>query len=282
MYRRIVAAVNEYTNSEVAARYALALARACRAPLTLFFVAEAGMKAEAFRRAEAALGRLFREAERQEIDVESITERGEPFAKIRDAIERNRADILFASTRREDLEKRFFQRTLAKALILNLPCSVALVRVVHMGRVSPKNILVPLRGRMVTIKEPSCFVAKLAEAFDAKITLFHLAEPIAGYFHGAAHLAALRRESGVPKDIESFAECLRRFDVTHEKKIRYGDIAREITIEAAHKRNDLIVMGASERSLVRSIMGGNPVETVLRETPCNLIVFKPWLIADRW
>jgi nucleotide-binding universal stress UspA family protein len=34
-------------------------------------------------------------------------------------------------------------------------------------------------------------------------------------------------------------------------------------------------MGASERSLLKSIIRGNPVEEVLRETPCNLIILRP-------
>jgi hypothetical protein len=36
-------------------------------------------------------------------------------------------------------------------------------------------------------------------------------------------------------------------------------------------------MGASERSLLRSIISDNPVENVLRETPCNLIILRPSL-----
>ena len=36
-------------------------------------------------------------------------------------------------------------------------------------------------------------------------------------------------------------------------------------------------MGASERGLWESIIGGNPVEQVLRETPCNLIILLPQL-----
>jgi nucleotide-binding universal stress UspA family protein len=57
--------------------------------------------------------------------------------------------------------------------------------------------------------------------------------------------------------------------------MEYGRVSRAITIEAAHRRNDLIVMGSSERSLVSSIVSENPVERVLRETLCNLIVFRP-------
>jgi nucleotide-binding universal stress UspA family protein len=275
MYKRILAAVNEFTNSEGAARYAIALAQSCQAALSLIFIAEAKVSREVLRRAEAALERLFMEAEKQNIAVGMSTGLGDPFKKIRDAVRENDVDIVFIATRREDVEKRFFQKTLAREFMLRLPCSVAMVRVVRMGRVVPKNILVPLRGQMSNIEERSCFVAKLAENFGSKVTLFHLAEPLTRYFHGEVPLSASQREERLPKDIERFTECLRRSGICHEKRTRYGSIAREITIEAAHRRNDLIVMGASERGLVRSIIGGNPVERVLRETPCNLIILKP-------
>lgn len=275
MYKRILAAINEFSNSEGAAQYAIALAKSCQAALSLIFVAEAKVRREEFLRAEAALNRLFREAEEQEIEVEISIEWGDPLKKIADAVSKNDIDIVFTATRREDIERRFFQRTLARELMLKLACSVSLVRVVRMGRVMPRNILVPIRGHMTHGEERSCFVAKLAETFGSRVTLFHLAEPLIRYFHGEVHLSSLEREARIPKDVERFAECLRRYQIHHEKRTRYGNIAREITIEAAQKRNDLIVMGASERGLLRSFIGGNPVETVLSETPCNLIVMKP-------
>jgi len=275
MYKRILAAVNEFTNSEIAARYAIALAKSCRAMLSFVFVAEENRDREVFRHAEAALERLFIDAEKQNIEVESITERGNPFRKIRELVNQKQIDLVFTATRREDIQKRFFLKTLAREFMNKLPCSVAMVRVVRMGRVVPKNILVPVRGHMTHVEERSCFLAKLAEAFGSTVTLFHLSKPLTSYFHGEIHLPSSQREERVPKDMEKFTECLRRYEIYHEKRTRYGNIAREITIEAAHKRNDLIVMGASERSLLRSIASGNPVETVLRETPCNLLILRP-------
>jgi nucleotide-binding universal stress UspA family protein len=275
MYQRILAAVNEFTNSEVAARYAIALAKSCQASLSLIFIAEANVNKEVFRRAESALERLFLEAEKQDIEVGIITERGDPFRKIMHVVQQYRTDIVFIATRREDIEKRYFLKTLARELMLKLPCSVSMVRVVRMGRAVPKNILLPVRGRMTNVEERSCFVAKLAGAFGSKVTLFHLAKPLTSYFHGEVHLSTSQREERIPTDVEKFTECLRKYGIYHEKITRYGSIAREITIEAAHKRNDLIVMGASERGLVQTLAGGNPVETVLHETPCNLIVFRP-------
>jgi nucleotide-binding universal stress UspA family protein len=275
MYKRILAAVNEFTNSEIAARYAIALAKSCKAALSLVFVAEDKLDKEVSRQAESALERLFTEAEEHNVEVKSIIEKGNPLKKIGDIVNQNNIEIAFTSTRREDVSKRFFVRTFARELMIKLPCSVAMVRVVHLGKIHPKNILVPLRGHMTLLEERACFVAKLAQAFNARVTLFHQHSPVTSFFHGEIPLKPAEREQYIPKDIEEFTGCLRRYDIGHEKKTGYGAISRAITIEAAHRRNDLIVMGASERSLFKSITSGNPVEEVLRETLCNLIILRP-------
>jgi nucleotide-binding universal stress UspA family protein len=139
MYKKILAAVNEFTNSEIAARYAIALAKSCQARLSLVFVAEEKIGRDVFRHAESALERLFIEAEGQDIEVESITEKGDPLKKIKDIAREKNIDIVFTATRREDIEKRFFVKTLAREFMVKLPCSVAMVRVVRMGKIHPKN-----------------------------------------------------------------------------------------------------------------------------------------------
>jgi nucleotide-binding universal stress UspA family protein len=65
--------------------------------------------------------------------------------------------------------------------------------------------------------------------------------------------------------------------VSPERRFGQGPPGRAITVEAALQRNDLIIMGASERGLWESLISGNPVEEVLRETPCNLIILMPRL-----
>ena len=183
-------------------------------------------------------------------------------------------DIVFTATRREDVKKRFFIKTVSRQLFGRLSCSVAIVRVVRMGGVHPKNILVPLRGRITNLEERAYFTAKLAEGFGSRATLFHLHKPMTSFFHGEVHLTPFQREQHIPKDVEEFREHLTRYRILHEKKTSGGSVAGAITIEAAHKRNDLIIMGASERSLLRSLVKGNPLEDVMRHTPCNMIVFR--------
>jgi len=43
MYKKILSAVNEHLNSEISARYALSMARVCRAKFYLCFIASRGM-----------------------------------------------------------------------------------------------------------------------------------------------------------------------------------------------------------------------------------------------
>lgn len=275
MYKKILATVNEFTNSEIASRYAIALAKACQAKLSLIFVAEEKISKDIFKHAESALERLFLEAKEIGIEVEGITEKGDPFKKIEEIVKKESVDIVFTATRREDVNRRFFVKTLARKFMIKLPCSVATVRVVRMGKIHPKNILVPLRGHITHLEERAYFITKLAQAFNTSVTLFHLSSPITSFFHGEIHLKPTQREEYIPKDIERFTEYLQKYKIKHEKKIGYGPVSRAITIEAAHTRNDLIIMGASERSLLKSVIRGNPVEEVLRETPCNLIIFMP-------
>jgi len=275
MYKKILAAVNEHLNSEISARYALNLAKVCRAKFHVCFIAERNMPQTNFNKAENAIKRLFIEAENMNIEAESITETGEPAREIKKIVKHEGMNIVFASTRREDIERRFYAGTVARSLSLNLPCSVALVRVVHMGKIHPGKILVPLKARIDHVKERSCFTAKTAEGFNSKVFVFHAAKPITKFFHGEIHLTPAQWEKRLPADISDFMEHIKRYQIDFEGVLSPGKAAKSITIEAAAKRHDLIIMGASERSLLSSLLSGNPVEEVLKETPCDLIILKP-------
>jgi nucleotide-binding universal stress UspA family protein len=275
MYKKILSAINEHVNSEIAGRYALNLAKACGAKFYITFVAQKDLPRSAFERAEEAIKRLFLESEDFGVETQSIIETGDPFDKINDLVRNEDIDIIFAATRKEDLEKRFYAGTLAKRLMVKAPCSVALVRVVHMGRIHPKKILIPLKARISNIEEWAYFSSKIAEAFDARILVFHVTKPITKFFHGEIHLTPAQLEKYLPHDITKFIEKMKVYCFDIEKRLSSGHPAKNITIEAASKRHDLVIMGASERGLLSSIVKGNPVEDVLRETPCDLIILKP-------
>jgi nucleotide-binding universal stress UspA family protein len=146
---------------------------------------------------------------------------------------------------------------------------------VHLGRTFPKTILVPLKARIDHIAERAAFAALMAGAYNSRIHLFHTAKPLTRFFRGEVHLTPLEWEARLPHDIERFIDTLDRYDIVHEKRLVPGIAGRTIMVEAAAKRHDLIIMGASERGLLSALFKGNPVENVLRETICDLIILKP-------
>ncbi len=275
MHKKILAAVNEHLNSEVAARYALHLAKEHNAKLYICFVAEKCMSQHNCRSAEDAVKRLFNEAMAMNVQAESIAEMGDPVAEIKKIVQHENISIVFAATRREDIKRRFYSGTIARSLSLKLPCSVALVRVVHSGRVHPKRILVPLKAKLDHVSERASFVTHMAHAFNSKVFVFHAPRPLTKFFHGEIQLTPPEWEERRSKDIAHFITYLKDHDVEHEGRLLPGQTARNITIEAFAKRHDLIIMGASERNLLTSLFKGNPVEEVLRNTPCDLIILKP-------
>jgi nucleotide-binding universal stress UspA family protein len=275
MYRKILATVNEHLNSEVAARYALQLAMKANAQVCFCSIAEKGLSDKAFRSAEGAIKRLSLRARELNVRSDCVIETGDAVSQIRKIVANEGFDLVFAATRREDVKKRFYAQTTARHLSLGLPCSVALVRVVHMGRIHPKTILIPLKASMDHIAERASFAALMAGAFEARIHLFHTTKPLTQFFHGELHLTPLEWETRLPADIVAYIHELGRYDVTFDKKLMPGVAGRAITIEAAAKKHDLIIMGASQRSMLSSLLRGNPVERVLREATCNLIILKP-------
>ena len=275
MYKKILVAVNEFTNSEVAARYAIALAKSCRSRLFLVFAAEEVIGQNAFRHAEEALLRLFAAAEGMGIEVESSTVKGAPFKTISGVVREHGIDLVFTATRRADIQKRLFLRTHAREFMIKLPCSVAMVRVVEMGRTHPRNILVPLQGHLSQVEERAYFTAKLTQGFNARTTILNFPGSVTGLFQSWEQKRDSGLEKHTSKGVEDFISRLEQYEVQHERRTAHGSVARSITTEAAFRKNDLIIMGASERGLFKSLMSGNPVEDVLRETPCNLIVFRP-------
>ncbi len=275
MYKKVLAAVNEHLNSEVSARYALHLAKAANARIYFCAIAENGLNDKNFSAAEEAIKRLAARADELSLKTNCILETGSPVEQIRKFATAEGIDIVFAATRREDLEWRFFAQTTASRLSLALPCSVALVRVAHLGRAHPRTILVPLKAHIDHISERASFTSLMATAFASSVSLLHIPKPLKHFFHGEIHLTPVEWEARLPADISLFIDSLSHYHVSHDRKLTAGIAGKNIAIEAAVKRYDLIIMGASMRSLWSSLFRGNPVEQVLRNTPCNLIILKP-------
>ncbi len=274
MCSRILATVNEHLTSEIAGLYSLHIAKVSNAHLYLTYIAEKGTSEENLKRAEDAIKKLFRIAEKSGIGVEALFDTGDFKKKITELVKRKKIDILFAATSRGGKTGKYILGSSARAL-LRLPVSACLIRVVHFGRLHPKKILIPLKSEIDHIDERAYFSVLLSRAFDSEMHLFHITKPQGRFFHGEMHLTPFELEKNLSRDMLLFIERLREYGIVFEKKFSHGTPSRDITIEAASKRFDLIVMGASTRGFLSSLLERSPLEYVMQKTPCNLLIFKP-------
>lgn len=275
MYRKILAAVNENVNSEIAGRYAKHLARVSGGRLLICSVRERGQSEHAFELARETAKRVQHAARELGVDAECVFREGDPLSAISALVRSEGVDLAVIATRRKDVHRRFVRRAaITRKLLFHLPCSVALVHVVHLGRIHPSEILVPLKERIDDIPSRAYFAAMMARAFDARINLFHVTKPLRRFFQGELHLTPPEWERKVSPDLARFIGHLDGYQVRHEKRVTPGKAGKSIAIEAAARRRDLIIMGATKRGLLDLLLRGNPVEEMLRDTPCNLIILK--------
>ena len=267
MYHRILAAVDESFNAHAAARYAVALAQACGATLFVAGVLTPAMTGTEEGAMAQSAGSLVSTAGGKGVPVHLLMERGDVVQTL-DALARTHdIDVVMTASRRHDVEQRYFLRTVPQRLMAVLDCSLIIVRVVHLGLLAhPRQILVPILGGAFDHSERVYLVSRLAAHFHAKLIVFHALEEVRRRGQAVPQAAGARQ-------VSTFVEGLRGTGMEPQVRIVTGPLVGEaIMQEAARHRHDLIIMGASQRSLFTKWRRGNPVEEVMRRTPCDLFV----------
>lgn len=261
-YHRIFSIVNEHTASTVQARYAISLAAACKAELVLYAVHDEGSNEELLRRTERHLDHLQKISLDLNIPVTRITEIGNIRTMLPARVQLEKADLVcYPLTGDERYGDNFKQHTVHH-LLRTIKPDLAIMRVISMGKPHPGHILVPF-GEVISGSEHRlAFLTALAVSFKARVTLYHL--------------SAVSGAEEMPGDIIRFRKQLQQH-VTVLERTGVGPLGKAITLEAISHHNDLIVLGASERGILRSVFFGNPAGDVMHTPPCNVILFRPHL-----
>lgn len=258
-YRKIVTVVTEQTGSTVTARYALALAEAAGAQLLLYAVREEGADETLLRPTERHLEHLFERAVELKIPVTRITETGPLTALLPKRAHAEGADLVFYPLTPAERYGATFQQQTVHRLLRSVGADLAIMRIVHMGRLHLRHILVPLGGVIEQRERRADFLALLALSFQAQVTLFH--RPGGGTRETPRDLALLRSDLG-------------RHHLQVLERSGTGPVAKAIALEAISHHHDLIVLGASDRGAFRRLIFGSPAGDVLQSPPCNTILFR--------
>ncbi len=266
--QKILMMVDGSFAAEAAARYALALAKACGAELELLFVAE-DQSGEAMRRAEESLLSLFRQAYALGLKVRSVTEIGDPVRVMREYVAREEITLAMASVTGPEVVRR---------LLREIPCAILLVRVVHPGRMaSPHEILVPVYSGEFEgggLEAAADLLANLGGYWQARIVLFQLRQPLTRLFD-RQHFGEETPEQAERK-LRPFIVALSSRGLAPGTRVSWGHRhGPGITAEAAARRHDLIFLGTKgPQSFLRWLRAGT-VDYLVRKSPCDLMLFRP-------
>ena len=258
-YRTIFTVINEQSASTVSARYAMSLAMAARARLVLFASHPEGTDENLLRHTERHMDHLFTAARDLGITATRITEVGGLPHLLPRRVQAEHADLVFYPIAPGERYGAALQQQDVHRLLRTIRADLAIIRIMHMGKPHPRHILVPV-GNIVTDREERvAFLAALARCFHSHITLFH--RPASG-------------NKGLPEPLVAMRNELRMHHLPVLDRSGAGQIAKAIALEAVSHHHDLIVVGASERGMLRRMFFGDPADEVMHRPPCNAILFR--------
>jgi len=259
-YRKIFSVVNEHTASTVVVRYAISLALAVKAELVLYAAHEKSCNETILRNTDRHLDHLAAVASKLDVPVTRISEIGNISTLLPNRMQTEKGDLLFYPLTPYERYGATLQQNTVHHLLRTIGTDLVIMRAVSMAKPHPGNILVPL-GKVVSEKERRLFfLSELARSFHAKVTLFHL--------------YAERDAEGIPDEITRLREQLQKQGVTVLVRSARGDIGTSITVEAITRHNDLVVLGATGRGILRRLFSGNPADDVMHRSPCNVMLFR--------
>ena len=277
-------AVDGSYNGEAASRYALAIAKAYQAQFFLAFVVTNETKPALLHSAHESVERILAQARELELPFQAITQTGKVVPILKKIVEKEGIDLALFATRHIDTKGGFFVQTVAQSLTLSLSCSVVIVRSVQPGRMAhPRHILIPLTYEHHSgLDEHAAFAAGLINYFRAKAVVFHVHNPLS-YFEFARRNPPIEEKRMPPSDnLKIFLGILKKNGILPEMRVvQSASPGKAIYLEAAAQKHDLILMGATQRSFLKRAREGNPVEEMLRETPCDVMIHRPGGLSPR-
>lgn len=258
-YQTLLAVVNEHTSTVVAARYTIAMAAACKARLILYAIHDEGSNEAVLQRTDRHLDHLFTAAFELDLAVTRITEVGMITRLLPKRVQSEEADLVFYPMPPDERYGAALQQQTVHRLLQTVSSDLAIMRIVQMAKPHPRHILVALGGIITDLEDRARFLALLAKSFHSQITLFH---------RSAGEL------SEAPVSVTQMRNLLRQHHQPVFERSSSGQIAKAIALEAISHHNDLIVVGATERGVLRRLVFGSPAGDLMHQPPCNTILFR--------
>ena len=269
MYLKILVAVNESFNSELAAHHAVAIAASGNSELVVLAVDAGEVDPE---KLSSSVNRIVNHAKKYGVNARGIVRKGELIKTILATVYAEQADLLVTSTRRSDY--RLFVKSTSQELMKKASCSVIAVKPAGIA-IKGKSLLLPIERRQhVPIEEQIMLTARLAKFYNIRVEILNVIEQRQWYdlswetlykirSHGEESLMPIlnaMKEQGIEADVRAV--------VVEKSK---DAILKEVAIG----KHSILLIAASRVNILKHVVEGNPVEQILSGSLCDVLVWRP-------
>jgi len=201
------------------------------------------------------------------------------YRSLRHAIPHDPENLLLCGTRVKPKKRGLLKGSVAENLLRNPQCPVLALRVVSPGFLgAPETLLLPLAGHVEGISRVWPVFKRLA----AKASSFHLFRALYVHHLRQAHLSTdheqrlLRLGQDYLRKIAAEMKTnLSKQDlcVAHQAVVT-SDWPNAVLMRASRLKVQMILLGVSERNLAHRFFYGIGTERVLRESPCDVGIYR--------
>lgn len=198
------------------------------------------------------------------------------YRSLRHAIPHEPEALLLCGTRVKEKKRTFLSGSVAEQLLRNHQCPVLALRVVQPGLLgSPQHLLLPLAGHVSGFARIWPIFQRLAESVQ-RVHLFRSVHLRNAYLHPARQRQLLDAgQSYLARIAVEMAENLPDLSFCVERQVMLSsDWPNAVLMQASRLKVQMILLGVSERNLAHRAFHGVGIERVLRETPCDVGIYR--------
>lgn len=268
MYEKILSAVDGSFHSELASRYAVALASFSGSELIVLAVDNGEVERDVL---SSAVEHACRHAKNTGIQARSVIREGAIVKTILGVINAEHIDLLVVATRRG--EHRLFVRSITQKLMVHSPCSVVAVKPAGVPR-KGKNMLLPISHRELHCDERIALAASLARFFNYHVEIFHVVERQQWYNLPREKLHRMRQHA--EENMMPVAKKLELLGIETDVRAAIAQSSINVILkEAAIEKHSLVLLGASRRGVLKQVVSGNLIEEMLSRLLCDVLIWRP-------
>jgi len=269
VYKHILACVDGSYDSEVAAKYALGMAKQSGAKITIFTVMD-----ERNTEGRSSLERLKRISTRRDIKPIFVLEKGDQLERTLQFAKERGIDAIVASSGGKVKKSGYFPNNFSQRLITSTDLSVFVIKsVMATTAMSHKKLLCPIQSATMSIGERVDALTLISRMYDCPVSLFRCHKIGRDQILSSAEKTELYE--GMREYLSPLKDRLDKENIRAYLNTRIcTSIRREILDYIERNNYDLLFLRVTPGRFPSFARKDFSVE-VMRDSECNVILWKP-------